>query len=117
MEQQMDEQMDFFERNDAIVCGRLTKIILWMTAVFPILMILSVTGIFKITMGPLLVRTVIGCICTITPTVLYRTKMPPSRQKYINIISIAVVVMILGTEYHIGTVSYTHLTLPTLLRV
>ena len=102
MEQQMDEQLDFFERNDAIVCGRLTKIILWMTAVFPVLMILSITGIFKITMGPLLIRTVIGCVCTVTPTVLYRTKMPPSKQKYINIISIAVVVMILGTEYHIG---------------
>ena len=102
MEQQMDEQLDFFEKNDAIVCGRLTKIILWMTVVFPLLMILSLLGIFDISMGPLLVRSAIGCVCTVTPTVLYRTKLSGSKQKYINIISIAVVVMLLGTEYHIG---------------
>lgn len=102
MEQQMDEQLDFFEKNDAIVCGRLTKIVLWMTAVFPVLMILSLLGIFKISMGPLLIRSAIGCVCTITPTVLYRTKISGTKQKYIDVISVAVVVMILGTEYHVG---------------
>ncbi|MDD6193651.1 MAG: methyl-accepting chemotaxis protein [Lachnospiraceae bacterium] len=102
MEQKMDEQLDFFEQNDAIVCGRLTKIILWMTAVFPLLMVMSLLGIFDISMGSLLIRSAIGCVCTVTPTVLYRTKISGSKQKYINIISVAAIVMLLGTEYHIG---------------
>lgn len=42
------KNMDFFELNDAKVNKRMTKVLLWITPVFPALFGLTAAGIFKI---------------------------------------------------------------------
>ena len=40
--------MDFFEQNDAKVNKRMTKVLMWMTLVFPALFVLTAAGVFWI---------------------------------------------------------------------
>ena len=44
----MEKQVDFFEQNDIKVCKNLTKVLRWMTLVFPVLFLATAAGIFQI---------------------------------------------------------------------
>ena len=69
------EEMNFFEKNEYEVCGRICKILMWMTLVFPALIIFSVVGIFQITIPELIVTSAIGVVCTFSPAILYKRKV------------------------------------------
>lgn len=94
--------MDFFEQNDAKVNDRLTKILLWMTLVFPVLMVLTLLNVFHIKMVALAILTVIGVIATIVPTILKKCNVKPQILKYVSVLSMGFVVMLLGTNASIG---------------
>ena len=94
--------MDFFEQNDAEVCARLTKILIWMTLVFPILFIATFLGVFQIPYNSLAVLSVIGCVCTIGPTVAKRAGVPVRVMKYVSILAIGFLIMLLGGNWTIG---------------
>lgn len=96
------ENKDFFARNDERVCRSLTKIMLYMTAVFPALFLLTALGIFRIQYGSLAILSVLGCICTISPTVMQKANVPVQTMKYVTVTSLAVVVMLLGGNENIG---------------
>ena len=98
----MGEQMDFFEQNDAVVCERLTKILRWMTLVFPALFLATAAGVFQIPYNVLAVLSVIGCICTIGPTVARKAGVPVRIMKYVSILAIGFLVMLLGGNWTIG---------------
>ena len=46
----MEKQLDFFVQNDIKVCKNLTKVLRWMTLVFPVLFLATAAGIFQIKM-------------------------------------------------------------------
>lgn len=98
----MEEQMDFFEQNDKKVCMRLSKILLWMTLVFPALFILSALGVFQIKFNDLAILSIPGCICTIGPTILQRMGVSVNKMKYISVLAVGFVVMLLGGNSAIG---------------
>lgn len=98
----MGEQMDFFEQNDIIVCERLTKILIWMTLVFPALFLATAVGVFQIPYNVLAVLSVIGCICTIGPTVAKKAGVPVRVMKYVSILAIGFLIMLLGGNWTIG---------------
>ena len=60
----METQLDFFEQNDAKVCKKLTKVLRWMTLVFPVLFLATAAGIFQIQYDDLALLSALGCkIC------------------------------------------------------
>ena len=98
----MEGQLDFFEQNDASVCEKLTKILLWMTLVFPVLFLATFVGVFQIPYDDLAILSVIGCVCTIGPTVAQRAGVPVRIMKYVSILAINLIIMLLGGNWTIG---------------
>lgn len=94
--------MDFFEQNDAKVNVKMAKILRWMTLVFPILIVLSITKVFQINIISILILSVIGSIITMSPTVLQKTNVSPTVLKYVNVLALGFVVMLLGTNAGVG---------------
>lgn len=98
----LEEQMDFFEQNNLKVCRRLAKVLLWITLVFPVLFLATAAGAFQIQYKDLAVLSVIGCICTIGPTILQKIGIPVEIMKYVSVLAVGFVVMLLGGNSAIG---------------
>lgn len=98
----MEEQLDFFEQNDAKVCVKLTRILIWMTIVFPVLFLATAAGIFQIPYDDLAVLSAIGCVCTIGPTIAQKLGVPVHIMKYVSVLSIGLIIMLLGGNWTIG---------------
>lgn len=96
------KNMDFFEQNDAKVNKRMTKILVWMTLVFPALFALTAAGIFWIEFGDLTRLTIIGCFCTIGPFVLQKLGVPVKVMKYVGVLAVGILVMLLGMNSSVG---------------
>lgn len=97
-----DKKMDFFVMNDAKVNKRMTKILLWMTLVFPALFALTAAGIFWIDYGDLARLSIIGAFCTIGPFILQKLGVPVKVMKYIGVLSVGIIVMLLGMNSSVG---------------
>lgn len=102
MRMMAEEKMDFFEQNNRKVCKRLAKVLLWMTLVFPVLFLATAAGLFQIRYPDLAVLSVIGCVCTVGPTVLQKAGVPASVMKYVSVLAVGFVVMLLGGNSAIG---------------
>lgn len=95
--------MDFFLLNDAKVNKRLSKVLLWMTIVFPLLFALTALGVFWIKYKDLIRLSIIGIICTVGPSALQKWgNVPVKTIKYINVLAIGFTVMLLGMNSAIG---------------
>lgn len=97
-----EKNMDFFVMNDAKVNKRMTKILLWMTLVFPALFALTAAGIFWIDYGDLTRLSIIGVFCTVGPFVLQKLGVPVRVMKYIGVLSVGTIVMLLGMTSSVG---------------
>lgn len=97
-----EEQMDFFEKNNRMVCKRLAKVLLWMTLVFPVLFLATAAGVFQIRYPDLAVLSAIGCVCTIGPTLLQRAGISVDVMRYVSVLAVGFVVMLLGGNSAIG---------------
>lgn len=98
----MEKKMDFFELNDAKVNKRMTKILLWMTLVFPTLFAMTALGVFWIDYGDLTRLTLIGCVCTIGPFVMRKLGVPAGIMKYVGVLAVGLIVMLLGMNSAVG---------------
>ena len=98
----MEGQLNFFEQNDVSVCAKLTKILAWMTLVFPALFLATAAGVFQIPYKDLAVLSVIGCVCTLGPGIARRAGMPVRVMKYVSILAIDLIIMLLGGNWTIG---------------
>ncbi|MBR1929898.1 MAG: hypothetical protein IJ833_00235 [Lachnospiraceae bacterium] len=96
------EKQDFFAQNDEVMSRRLVKVTRWMTLVFPFLYLGTAAGIFDMDYGNLTILTIIGCICTIGPTVLQKIGLKTAILKYVTVLAIGIAVMLLGTDPSIG---------------
>ncbi len=98
----MEKQLDFFEQNDVKVCKRLTKVLRWMTLVFPVLFLATAAGVFQIKYDDLALLSIPGCACTLGPGVLQKFGVPVRVMKYVSVLSVGLVVMLLGGNSAIG---------------
>lgn len=98
----MEKHTDFFEQNDAKVNKRMTKVLLWMTLVFPALFGLNAAGIFKINYGSLALLSCIGVFCTVGPFVLQKLGVPVKVMKYVGVLAVGFIVMLLGMNSSVG---------------
>ncbi len=97
-----DKNADFFERNEQIVSTRMCKILLWMTIIFPILLLFSIAGIFQIAFKDWAFISIIGVFCTISPTIFLKRGASTKFIKNFTMITLALLVAIMATNYHIG---------------
>ncbi len=98
----MEQQVDFFEQNDARANERMTKVLLWMTLVFPVLFALNAAGIFWIKYTDLIRLTIIGSFCTAGPFFLQKRGVPVRIMKYVGVLSVGFIVMMLGMNSSVG---------------
>lgn len=98
----MAKQPDFFEQNDARVNKRMTKVLLWMTLVFPALFGLTAAGVFWIEYSALTRLSIIGVFCTVGPFVLQKLGVPVKVMKYVGVLSVGLIVMLLGMNSSVG---------------
>lgn len=98
-----EKKMDFFLLNDEKVNRRLTKVLLWMTLVFPVLFALTAAKVFWIKFPDLIRLSIIGIFCTVGPSVLQkRGNVSVEAMKYINVLLVGFLVMMLGMNSSIG---------------
>ena len=95
-------EKQFFRENDERINNMVCKILLWLTLIFPVLFLLSFLGIFQLTIGELCILTPIGCVFTITPTILKKMGVGPVALKYSSVIMLSLVIAIMGTNAHVG---------------
>ncbi|MDE5859092.1 MAG: hypothetical protein K2H23_01675 [Oscillospiraceae bacterium] len=96
------KNMDFFEQNDAKVNKRMTKVLLWMTLVFPALFGLTAAGIFWIKYEALTKLSIIGCFCTVGPFVMQKLGVPVKIMKYVGVLAVGFIIMLLGMNSSVG---------------
>lgn len=95
-------ETNFFAENDKRINQMVCKILLWLTLIFPVLFLLSFLGVFRLTIGELCVLTPIGCLCTITPTILKKIGVSPVVLKNCSMLMLSLVVAIMGTNANVG---------------
>lgn len=98
----MNGDNDFFERNDQIVSKRMCKIMLWMSIVFPVLLVCSLAGIFRITIKEWIFITILGLFCTVSPTIFLKCGRSTRFIKNYTMITMALIIAIMATNFHIG---------------
>lgn len=96
------QKKGLFERNEEEVCKTICKILLWMTMVFPALFLLSAIHVFKVTIKELVPISILGVICTISPTVLLKCKASVTLVKNYSIMALAVAIALMASNYHLG---------------
>ncbi len=98
----MDNNDIFFLENDKRVNNKVCRILLWMTIIFPTLFLLSAVGVFQVSFKELAIVTPFGLICTITPTVLKKMKVPVNVLKYWSVTALAILIAIMGSNSNLG---------------
>lgn len=93
---------DFFEKNEKAVSHLMCKVMLGITLVFPLFFLLSALGIFKVTIPELCMITPFGVVCTVSPMILYKLKVPAKFIKYYSVFAVAVVIALMASNSHIG---------------
>ncbi len=97
-----DSTKEFFRQNDENVNAKVCKIMLWLTLAFPAIALLSMLKVFSIKLIDLLPVTIMGCICTFSPTILKKLNVNPVFLKYYCMFALSAVVALMGTNSHIG---------------
>lgn len=96
----MEEQ--FFRENDERVTNTAVKVLRWLILVFPVLILLSLIGIFQSKLSNLIPLTLIGLIVTMGPTVAYKLHAPVGAMKYVSTLALGSLVALMATDATIG---------------
>lgn len=93
---------DFFEKNERSVSKLMCRILLGITLVFPVFFLFSALGVFKVTVQELLQITPFGVVCTVSPMILSKLKVPAKFIKYYSVVAVAAVIALMASNAHIG---------------
>lgn len=93
---------DFFEKNEQSVSKLMCRILLGITLVFPVFFLLSALGVFKVSVQELLQITPFGVVCTVSPMILSKLKVPAKFIKYYSVVAVAIVIALMASNAHIG---------------
>ncbi len=96
------ENIDFFKKNESEVNRLMCRILLGMTLVFPVFFLMSALHIFSITFNELFRVLPFGLLCTVSPIILYKLKVPSVFLKNYGIIAVALLITLMASNAHIG---------------
>lgn len=92
----------FFYENEARVTETAVKVLRWLMVVFPLLIILSIAGIFQSEIKNLILLTAVALVVTMGPTLAYKLHTPIGAMKYISAIALESLVALMATDSTIG---------------
>ncbi|MGN1147904.1 MAG: methyl-accepting chemotaxis protein [Lachnospiraceae bacterium] len=92
----------FFYENDVKVTKMAVKVLRWLILVFPLLILLSVVGIFQSKIENLIPLTLIAIVVTMGPSLAYRLNAPIGAMKYISTLALGMLVALMATDPTIG---------------
>lgn len=92
----------FFYENDVKVTKTAVKVTRWMILVFPLLILLSVVGIFQSKIKDLIPLTLVAIVVTMGPTVAYKLNAPIGALKYVTTLALGTLVALMATNPTIG---------------
>lgn len=95
-------EQKFFAENDVRVTEAAIKVLRWLIVVFPLLIILSVVGIFQSEIKKLLILTAVALIVTMGPTLAYKMHAPIGVMKYVTTLALGSLVALMATDSTIG---------------
>lgn len=95
-------EKNFFYENDVTVTKTAVKVLRWLILVFPLLILLSVIGLFQSTLSDLIPLCIISLIVTITPSIAYKLNAPVKLMKYMTTLSLACIVALMASNWTIG---------------
>lgn len=98
----MEDKKQFFENNDYMVCKKVSKILPFFTFVYPVILIMSLLGIWKTCLQNIIAVTVLGIIGTCSPAIAMKFNMPIKYCKYISAIGVLFAVSTMGSDHTMG---------------
>lgn len=93
---------EFFYQNDVKVTETAIRVIKWFVLVFPVMMLLSVVGVFNCEIEDLVILALLACIVAIGPSVAYRFRPPIIVMKYVTTLALGAMIALMGTNVTIG---------------
>lgn len=95
-------EQKFFSENDVRVTNTAVKVLRWLLIVFPLLILLSLIGIFQSELKHLIPITMIAFVVTMGPTVAYKMNTPVHIMKYVTTLALGSLVALMATDPTIG---------------
>ena len=92
----------FFYDNDVKVTKMAVKVLRWMILVFPMLIILSVVGVFQSKISNLIPLTLVAVVVTMGPSVALKLNAPIGAMKYIITLALGALVALMATDPTVG---------------
>lgn len=92
----------FFYENDVKVTEMAVKVLRWMILVFPLLILLSVVGIFQSKIVDLIPLTLVAVVVTWGPSLAYRMNAPIGAMKYISTLALGALVALMASNPTVG---------------
>ena len=92
----------FFYENDVRVTKMAVNVLRWLILVFPVLILLSVVGVFQSKMESLIPLTLAAVVVTMGPSVAYKMNVPIPIMKYVTTLALGALVALMATDPTIG---------------
>ena len=96
------QNSDFFVKLDEKTNERISSSLLLVLLAIPAVAVLSVIGVFAISLQGLLQFSIVGAIGLVTPKILHRAKLGSEFLKYYIITVVSIMISMLATQPHIG---------------
>lgn len=98
----MEDEKQFFDKNDYKVCMKISKILPFFTLVFPLILIMNIMGLWHTSITNCIIVSIVGLIGTFSPAVAMRLKIPIRQAKYISIIGVMITVCAMASDETLG---------------
>lgn len=99
---EMKTERALFRANERQVNATVCKYLAMVFALFPVMLILNVAGIFKFSSHVQITLICLGSFCTVSPFVLSKFIDNQSFLKYYILVCVIALTSFLGTEYYVG---------------
>lgn len=93
---------NFFNENESRVTKTAVKALRWLILVYPVLIVLSLAGIFQAKIGELVLLTIAAAVVTQGPGIAYKLNTPIGIMKYVTTFALAALVALMATNAAIG---------------
>lgn len=95
-------EKNFFYENEVRITNTAVKVVRWLFFVFPLLILLSLIGIFQSKLQNLIPLTIVGLIVTLGPTVVNRMNVSNNVVKYVTIFALESLIALMASDSTIG---------------
>lgn len=101
-QQMAQSEEGFFSNNAKEVTQMVCRVMAYAFCIYPVMLLLNVIGLFKFSNRVVILISVVGILCTLSPYILMQFVKNQIFLKYYAMFCIITIVSVLGTEYYVG---------------